>query len=461
MKLNLRLVLVPISLLFFSIGQVWALSLGNISVVSKPNEPFEARVNLKLSEQESKTLRSIEVKEGDDKAYQKLGISKLNNQDQFDFRVVSNSDGVPQYIQINTQKPIEESGKVFKDIVLEVKWPTGQFRRVYTILSDKSKSMQVTEGVTLSDLALRMQPDVGGANFDQTLIALYRANPQAFASGNIHRLKAGEVLRAPSAAMIKSIPLDESKNIADSIYQNFQSGQLSSSTEDVKPVQKAESAPPAKQSSGDRLSIGSSSNSDDVDRQLSNQIEELVAQEKILADAKQRIVQLEKNINDLKKLSAKSKSNEFYKEDGFIVKLLVGLVLLIVFALLTFILLNHRKSKVVIKPSSELDQVDLIQNSKESISEKNTVINTVSADRAKALFAGIDLNLDSPVRAPADRKIPSQSELRVKLNLAKSYMKIDDLVMAKLILDEIISSESDVINEIAREARNLRTKIAA
>ena len=465
MKINLRLIFASIPFLFLCVGQVWALSLGNISVApNSSGEPFEARVNLKLTDQEKKTLSAIDVKEAGTQTYEMLGVSKPETHDQFAFKVVSDSSGIPQYIQIISKKPLEQSGKIFKDIVIEVKWSSGSIRRVYTILSDKTKNITVPEGGTLGELALKMQPDVGGASFDQTLIALYRTNPQAFVSGNIHRLKAGEVLRAPSAAMVKSIPLDESKNIADSIYQNYQSGQLSTSTEDAKPISKIDSSLPKKEPSGDRLNIRSSSGSDDVDKQLSNQIEELVAQEKILADAKQRIAELEKNIDDLKKISSKSKNTGFFSQEELLLKAFIGIFMLLFVAVLTFIILNKRSMKDEAKSLGLLDLNAKPINSQAlnspSLEASVNVTNPISSDRAKALFAGIDLNLDSPSKQIINKKLSSPSELRVKLNLAKSYLKIDDLVMAKIILDEIISKDSDFSSEIAREARQLRALIS-
>lgn len=465
MKINLRRIFASIPFLFLCVGQVWALSLGNISVApNSSGEAFEARVNLKLTDQEKKTLSAIDVKEAGTQTYEMLGVSKPETHDQFAFKVVSDSSGIPQYIQIISKKPLEQSGKIFKDIVIEVKWSSGSIRRVYTILSDKAKNVTVPEGGTLGELALKMQPDVGGASFDQTLIALYRTNPQAFVSGNIHRLKAGEVLRAPSAAMVQSIPLDESKNIADSIYQNYQSGQLSTSTEDAKPISKLDSSLPKKEPSGDRLNIRSSSGSDDVDKQLSNQIEELVAQEKILADAKQRIAELEKNIDDLRKISSKSKNTGFFSQEDLLLKAFISIFMLLFVAVLTFIILNKRSNKGEAKSLGRLDlsvkPINPQLLNSHSLEASENVTNSISSDRAKALFAGIDLNLDSPPKQIINKKLSSPSELRVKLNLAKSYLKIDDLVMAKIILDEIISNDSDFSSEMAREARQLRALIS-
>jgi len=64
--------------------------------------------------------------------------------------------------------------------------------------------------------------------------------------------------------------------------------------------------------------------------------------------------------------------------------------------------------------------------------------------RAKNLFAGIDLDL-TPVKSnPSVRN----DELRVKLNLAKAYMTIEDFAAAKQSLDEIIQLSLDPSNDV-------------
>jgi pilus assembly protein FimV len=54
--------------------------------------------------------------------------------------------------------------------------------------------IQIREGDTLSEIAARSGM---GGTLDQTMIALLRANPEAFFDGNINRLRAGAVLRMP------------------------------------------------------------------------------------------------------------------------------------------------------------------------------------------------------------------------------------------------------------------------
>jgi pilus assembly protein FimV len=57
--------------------------------------------------------------------------------------------------------------------------------------------IEVQRGQTLSQIAR----DLGqGYSLDQTMLALLRANPEAFINGNINRLKQGAVLRVPQSA---------------------------------------------------------------------------------------------------------------------------------------------------------------------------------------------------------------------------------------------------------------------
>lgn len=57
--------------------------------------------------------------------------------------------------------------------------------------------VRVERGQTLSQIAAGM--DRGGRSLDEAMIALLRANPEAFIGGNIHRVRSGAVLRMPGA----------------------------------------------------------------------------------------------------------------------------------------------------------------------------------------------------------------------------------------------------------------------
>lgn len=64
----------------------------------------------------------------------------------------------------------------------------------------------VRRGDTLGAIASSLG---SGYNLDQTIVALLRANPEAFIDGNVNRLKAGAVLRIPDSESIARFSPDE------------------------------------------------------------------------------------------------------------------------------------------------------------------------------------------------------------------------------------------------------------
>lgn len=77
---------------------------------------------------------------------------------------------------------------------------------------------EVRSGDTLSAIAAR----TGNAGtLDQTMIALLRANPEAFIGGNINRLKAGAVLRMPDAAAMTELDAQQASAIVHAQVQEW------------------------------------------------------------------------------------------------------------------------------------------------------------------------------------------------------------------------------------------------
>ncbi len=67
---------------------------------------------------------------------------------------------------------------------------------------------------TLSDIALQVRPD-SSVSMQQTMLAIQELNPDAFAQGNINRLRSGQVLRVPSLEEIQAInPRDAVNEVA-------------------------------------------------------------------------------------------------------------------------------------------------------------------------------------------------------------------------------------------------------
>lgn len=72
--------------------------------------------------------------------------------------------------------------------------------------------IHVRRGDTLSQIAGRVE----AASLDQAMIALLRANPDAFIGGNINRLKAGAVLRVPDGADMAAVDTAQASRIVAS-----------------------------------------------------------------------------------------------------------------------------------------------------------------------------------------------------------------------------------------------------
>ncbi|WP_165310620.1 FimV/HubP family polar landmark protein [Vibrio ziniensis] len=69
-----------------------------------------------------------------------------------------------------------------------------------------------SEKDTLWSIASRLRPS-NQVSVQQTLLAIYRLNPQAFENQNIHSLLPGSTLRVPSLAQVNSVTTEEAVNV--------------------------------------------------------------------------------------------------------------------------------------------------------------------------------------------------------------------------------------------------------
>ena len=76
------------------------------------------------------------------------------------------------------------------------------------------------------------------------------------------------------------------------------------------------------------------------------------------------------------------------------------------------------------------------------------------SDKAETLFDEIDLNLDSPVT-----HVISPESFRVKLNLAKAYLTIEDFSAAENSLNEILAVGEVIDAQIIFEAKSMLVEI--
>src|SRR2546429_4539086 len=77
----------------------------------------------------------------------------------------------------------------------------------------------VKKGDTLSEIARQNLPP--GANLNQMLIAIYRANEDAFIRKNVNLLRAGRILDIPGAEAVSAIDPEEAKRLVQAHMDDF------------------------------------------------------------------------------------------------------------------------------------------------------------------------------------------------------------------------------------------------
>lgn len=182
----------------------------------------------------------------------------------------------------------------------------------------------VAHGQTLSGIAAQMS---GAQSLNQTMIALLRANPEAFVGGNINRLRAGAVLRRPGSGESAAIdPREANELVRAQIQQWRQSPQRAVPqplTVDADRVAKAPVAPAARDAGrasdarleivppgADRAKAGAQSGisaggeGQMVREQVQQANETIAVREQELADLKSKVAELEKLSTDQQKLIA-------------------------------------------------------------------------------------------------------------------------------------------------------------
>ena len=178
----------------------------------------------------------------------------------------------------------------------------------------------VKRGETLARIAANVKPD--GVTLEQMLVGLYRNNPDAFA-GNMNRLKSGQILRVPEAQQLTATPAPEAlkevrvqaanwnayrQKIADGAGDSPARESNSVAKGKIAPVEDKAAAKEApkevvKLSKGESTpgagKAGKGASAKDRMRALED---EATVREKALADANDRVAQLEKNIKDMQRL---------------------------------------------------------------------------------------------------------------------------------------------------------------
>lgn len=218
-----------------------ALGLGEIESRSYLNQPLAAEIP--VFAEAAGEMAGLSVSLASPDTFAQYGLQRPAFLGNLSFAVTPNARG--GVIRITSSQPVTEP---FLTLLLEVQWPQGRLLREYTVLLDPpaftggavrqpvqapaaaaqapaATAAMAEEGPatsrpavsaaadgsihvvarneTLWGIANRYGPQ-GGADINQVMMAIYRANPEAFA-GNINRLNAGAVLHLPDQAAVSAI----------------------------------------------------------------------------------------------------------------------------------------------------------------------------------------------------------------------------------------------------------------
>lgn len=179
--------------------------------------------------------------------------------------------------------------------------------------STSGGSYSVKSGDTLFGIASRNNP--GGVSIEQLMIAIQRANPAAFAGGNINRLRAGATLSLPSASEAAAVAQSEANSEVRAQAASWRS-YVARVAGDVPTVSSdaAQARASGRVTGGVSDSATSSATSDRLklsqgERTKSAATETKVAASKALKEEQSRAAELEKTKQNLEKaLSLKSQT---------------------------------------------------------------------------------------------------------------------------------------------------------
>lgn len=308
-----------------AVGAAQAVSLGHARVVSARGAPLQVLVPLvDLTPDEAANLR---ISLADAAAWQQAGLQPPTPLADMHATLETGAQGSREVRVTSTQPP----GNDAIDVLLDMQSNAGQRQLQVTVLvpandivsgirqagvggaqgthaagGGTTGQVKVAHGQTLWGIA--SSHAVANTTIYQELVALWRANPQAFIQNNMNLVRSGATLKLPDAATVRAIDPAEARRIFDEQAAAFQRyrGRLGASTQNsAAPVAsnhqastggKVESAPAANKvsppSTQDQLRLSTPSQTDaQADANTSNQ--------HAMEDASKRIDELQANVQAL------------------------------------------------------------------------------------------------------------------------------------------------------------------
>lgn len=186
---------------------------------------------------------------------------------------------------------------------------------------DESQAYTTARGDTLSKIAKDLKPD--NVSLEQMLVGLFQANPDAFDADNMNRLKVGQIIRAPSQDALQTITQKSAKKEVRIQSENWNAykNKLAGIVEDSLPAEDSgatqsssgkvmtaeDKAMPSTQEPRNVVKL-SATQAAEKDKALQDKLtslqEESIAKENALKEAQARSGELERQLEDMKKLLA-------------------------------------------------------------------------------------------------------------------------------------------------------------
>ena len=226
-----------------------ALTLGQFSVESGLGEPLRAAIE--ITQYKVEDLRRLKVQLAGPTQFDQAGMAFHPALQGLQTRLEFRGDGKP-YIALIGIAPVSEH---FVDVIVEAQWPSGRLAMNYTLLVSPVSALKtrtakpqgdamanaaimppvvspqplaftpapaldpvtrkdgdaitVKAGDTASKLVLRSMP--AGVSLDQMLLAMLRANPEAFIEGNVNLLREGAQVHLPTAQEAAQMSAEEAR----------------------------------------------------------------------------------------------------------------------------------------------------------------------------------------------------------------------------------------------------------
>lgn len=259
--------IVPLLCLLPTLG--YALTLGSISVRSALNQPFEAVIQLASVSGDDLDTASVSIAPNAD--FKRAGLDRPAVLSDFRFEFGAGRGG-KHTVKVTSAAPIRDP---ILEFLVEVISRQGRMLRQYTVLLDppelpadfrsssaidsprtaprRSGSIRripapapvaqrpavvrpssggsaqpanygpTRRGETAGELARRLRPS-SAISLNQMMMALLRANPQAFGNNNINNLKSGVMLRIPDEQEITSVSRAQATNDFQRQYRDWKAG---------------------------------------------------------------------------------------------------------------------------------------------------------------------------------------------------------------------------------------------